>query len=128
MTGSFFVMRLKSSCDPLIVQVQSSDFQWLVGHRLSEIGDFMTTQIAVGEIDLMVTLSKAAKPHFVDTIRLVGLLHEGQWRFYITNIFDVAATPQLIYELYAQRWQVEIFFNLIKNVLSLENIIRHYHD
>jgi hypothetical protein len=121
--GSFFVMRLKSSCDPLIVQVKHSDFQWLVGSRLSEIGDFLTTQIAIGEIDLRVTLSKAAKPHFVDTIRLVGLLHEDQWRFYVTNIFEANVTPQLIYELYAQRWQVEIFFNLIKNVLSLENII-----
>jgi hypothetical protein len=45
-------MRLKSSCDPLIVQVKHSDFQWLVGSRLSEIGDFLTTQIAIGEIDL----------------------------------------------------------------------------
>nr|MBN1229258.1 transposase [Anaerolineae bacterium] len=62
-------------------------------------------------------------PRFVDTIRLVGLLHEEQWRFYITNIFEAKFTPQLIYQLYAQRWQVEIFFDLIKNVLSLENII-----
>lgn len=44
-------------------------------------------------------------------------------RFYVTNIFEARFTPQLIYELYAQRWQVEIFFNLIKNLLNLENII-----
>jgi len=120
---SFFVMRLKSGCDPLIIRVAQSDYQWLVGRRLSEIGDFLTSQMAIGQIDLWVTLSKAPKPHFVDTIRLVGLLHEDQWRFYITNIFEANFTPQLIYQLYAQRWQVEIFFNLIKNVLSLENII-----
>ena len=41
----------------------------------------------------------------------------------VTNIFEARFTPQFIYELYAQRWQVEIFFNLIKNVLKLENII-----
>lgn len=41
----------------------------------------------------------------------------------MTNIFEARFDPQLIYELYAQRWQIEIFFNLIKNVLSLENII-----
>ena len=46
-----------------------------------------------------------------------------QWRFYITNIFEVRFSPQLIYDLYTQRWQVEIFFNLIKHVLSLDNII-----
>lgn len=121
--GSFFVMRLKGSCDPLIVKVATSEFQHLVGKRLSEINDFLTEQTAVGEIDLTVQLSKAKKPHFQEDIRLVGLFHEAKWRFYVTNLFDLRFTPHFIYELYAQRWQVEIFFNLIKNVLALENIV-----
>jgi len=41
-------------------------------------------------------------------IRLVGLLYEGTWRFYLTNIFDAAFTPQIIYDLYRQRWSIEI--------------------
>ena len=121
--GSFFVMRLKKSCDPLIVQVAGMDHQHLVDKRLSEISDFLTEHISLGEIDLIVQLSKAKNPHLKDNVRLVGLFHEEQWRFYVTNIFAADFTPQLIYELYAQRWQVEIFFNLIKNVLTLENII-----
>lgn len=121
--GSFFVMRLKKSCDPLIVQVAGMDQQHLVDKRLSEISDFLTEHISLGEIDLIVQLSKAKNPHLKDNVRLVGLFHEEQWRFYVTNIFAADFTPQLIYELYAQRWQVEIFFNLIKNVLTLENII-----
>lgn len=121
--GSFFVMRLKRNCDPLIVKVAASELQHLVGKRLSEIGDFLETQIATGEIDLTVQLSKAKTPCLKDNVRLVGLFHEEQWHFYVTNILAVDFTPQLIYELYAQRWQVEIFFNLIKHVLSLENII-----
>ncbi len=121
--GSFFVMRLKSSCDPLIVAVAQAEYQHLVGKRLSEITDFLKELVPVGAIDLTVQLSKAKKPRFKDNIRLVGLLHERQWRFYITNIFDIAFTPQLIYQLYAQRWQVEIFFNIIKNVLNLQNIM-----
>ena len=36
---------------------------------------------------------------------------------------STAFTPAHIYKLYALRWQVEIFFNVIKNVLSLQNII-----
>lgn len=120
--GSFFVMRLKSNCDPLIVKVAATEFQHLVGKRLSEINDFLATQAASGDIDLTVQLSKAKKPHLNDDVRLVGLFHEEQWHFYVTNIFEVRFTPQFIYELYAQRWQVEIFFNLIKNLLSLENI------
>jgi hypothetical protein len=121
--GSSFVMRLKSSCDPLIVAVAQAEYQHWVGKRLSEITDFLKELVPVGAIDLTVQLSTAKKPRFKDNIRLVGLLHEGQWRFYITNIFDIAFTPQLIYQLYAQRWQVEIFFNIIKNVLNLQNIM-----
>ena len=68
-------------------------------------------------------LSKAKNPTFRDNVRLVGLFHEEQWRFYVTNIFEARFTPQLIYDLYAQRWQVEIFFNLIKHVLALDNIM-----
>lgn len=121
--GSFFVMRLKGNCDPLIVKVAASEFQHLVGRRLSEIADLLAAHVAIGEIDLTVQLSKAQKPCLKDDVRLVGLFHAGQWRFYVANIFEARFTPQLIYEVYAQRWQVEIFFNLIKNVLTLENII-----
>ena len=121
--GSFFVMRLKSSCDPLIVKVAADELQHLVGKRLSELDDFLAAHVAIGEIDLTVRLPKAKNPTFKDDVRLVGLFHEEQWRFYVTNIFEARFTPQLVYELYAQRWQVEIFFNLIKNVLTLENII-----
>ena len=121
--NSFFVMRLKSNCDPLIVKVSQANAQHLIGKRLSEIGDLLSTQTALGFVDLTVQLSRAQNPRFKDDVRLVGLFHEEQWRFYVTNIFEVNFTPQIIYELYAQRWQVEIFFNLIKNVLTLENII-----
>lgn len=121
--GSFFVMRLKGNCDPLIVKVAADELQHLVGLRLSEIGDYLDSCVAGGTIDLTVQLSKAKKPTFKDDLRLVGLFHDAQWRFYVTNIFEVRFNPQLIYDLYAQRWQIEIFFNLIKNVLSLENII-----
>lgn len=121
--GSFFVMRLKSSCDPLITAVNCSTHQHLVGKRLSEIDYFLNTQVVVGYIDLTVTLSKAAKPRFNDQIRLVGVFYEEEWRFYITNIFNIEFTPQVIYDVYASRWQIEIFFNIVKNVLKLETII-----
>lgn len=122
--GSFFVMRLKRSCDPHIVAVAHEQYAHLVGKRLSEINAFLTALATTsGEIDLTVQLSSAKKPRFCEDVRLVGLFHDQQWRFYVTNIVTNDFTPQLIYQLYAQRWQVEIFFNVIKNVLSLENII-----
>ena len=49
-------------------------------------------------------------------------MHEGEWRFYVTNIFDALFTPSVIYELYSKRWTIEIFFNDIKHILKLEHI------
>lgn len=121
--GSFFVMRLKQSCDPLILAVSDQQYGHLCGKRLSEINTFLKEQLDLDMIDFTVQLSKAQNPRFQTPVRLVGCLHKGQWRFYITNILEATFTPQLIYALYAQRWQVEIFFNLIKNVLNLQNII-----
>jgi hypothetical protein len=121
--GSFFVMRLKSSCDPLIVAVNRPEFQPFVGQRLSDMSQWLKQQAELSEIDLSVQLSSAKKPKFKEEVRLIGLLYEGQWRFYVTNIIDPAFTPQLLYELYALRWQVEIFFNVLKHVLHLDNIV-----
>ncbi len=118
--SSFFVCRLKSTCDPLIVAVSQPKGQPWVGRRLSEILDLLTGE---EPLDVTVKLSKAPKPHFNEDIRLVGLLYEGTWRFYLTNLFLSAFTPQVIYDLYRQRWSVEIFFNFFKHLLHIEHLI-----
>ena len=116
---SFFVSRLKKSCDPLIVTVSDQKWSHLVGKRLSQINGALK---GMAELDMKVQLSKSKKSPLKDDLRLVGILHEGEWRFYVTNIFDVRFTPQVIYELYSKRWTIEIFFNDIKHVLKLEHI------
>ena len=118
--ASFFVCRLKSTCDPLIVAVSQKRWQHLVGKRLSEILDFLKGE---AQFDVTVKLSKAPKPRYPDEIRLVGLLHEETWRFYLTNIFQNTFTPQVIYDLYRQRWSIEIFFNAFKHLLHIEHLI-----
>ena len=62
--GSFFVMRLKRSCDPLIVKVSDPQFQHWVGQRLSDITVWLQAQTDLTEIDLIVQLSSAKKPRF----------------------------------------------------------------
>ena len=120
--GGYFVMKLKSSCDPLIVAVVGQELEHLVGRRLSEVKEWLI-QSGITELDITVQLSKAKRPHFVEEIRLVGILHEEEWYFYVTNIFSADFNPSMIYKLYSLRWQVEIFFNVIKNVLNVKNII-----
>ena len=116
--GSFFVSRLKSCCDPLIVAVEQNQWKHLIGKKLSEIAPLLNPGTS---LDVTVKLSSAKKTKH--DLRLVGIYHEGVWRFYITNIFQKLFTPDVIYQLYAKRWTVEIFFNEIKHVLRLEHII-----
>lgn len=116
--GSFFVSRLKSCCDPLIVAVEQKQWKHLIGKKLSEIIPLLNPEMS---LDVTVKLSSAKNTKH--DLRLVGIYHEGVWRFYITNIFQKLFTPDVIYQLYAKRWTVEIFFNEIKHVLRLEHII-----
>jgi len=118
--GSFFVSRLKKSCDPLIVAVTNPEWAHLVGKRLSEVMPLLAGQ---SQLDVTVQLSKAKKPRWTRSLRLVGLFHEGVWRFWITNIFEPAFTPQLIFDLYRQRWLVELFFNYLKHGLYVQHLI-----
>jgi len=118
--GSFFVLRLKSCCDPRITATTDPHCSHLIGKHLSEVTAFLNGQ---STLDVTVQLSSAKKPRFRENIRLVGLVHEGQWHFYITNIFEAAFTPDLVYQLYALRWQVELYFDVIKNFLNLKHII-----
>jgi hypothetical protein len=118
--GSFFVSRLKSCCDPLIVAVGQEQWKHLIGKKLSQIIPLLNPETP---LDVTVKLSSAKQSKFKHDLRLVGIHHEGVWRFYITNIFQKLFTPAAIYQLYAKRWTVEIFFNEIKHVLRLEHII-----
>lgn len=117
---SFFVSRLKSSCDPLLTAVSQCEWHHLVGCRLSQIAHLLSP----GQpLDVRVTLSSAKKPRWNEELRLVGLFYEEEWRFYITNLFDLTVTPQVIYDLYRQRWSIELFFNEIKHLLHAEHLI-----
>ena len=118
--GSFFVFRLKSSCDPLITAITEPDLSHLIGKRLSDVKELLNGQ---STLEATVQLSSAKTPRFTEGLRLVGLVHEGQWHFYITNIVEAAFTADVIYQLYALRWQVELYFDVIKNFLNLKHIM-----
>lgn len=118
--GSYFVFRLKGSCDPLITHVQSQELSHLVGKRVSEIKALLGEKTA---LDLTVQLSHAKKPKFTAAIRLMGIVYDAHWHFYVTNMFDRSLTPELCYKLYALRWQVELYFDIVKNFLNLQRII-----
>ena len=109
---SFFVSRLKSNIDPLIVVGKYE------GKRLSEV----LKDIKGSTVDVMVNLITQAAT-LTEYLRLIGIKHEGEWYFYLTNIKDKAFRPKDIYTIYTYRWTIEIFFNELKHVLRLENIV-----
>jgi len=118
--GSYFVMKLKRSCDPVIVEAPEALQAW-VGKPLSELLDGLK-DVAAESLELRVQLSKNAKTT-LPVFRLVGLWHEDQRYFYVTNLNPEVFSPKHIYKLYALRWELEVFFNQIKNVMNLQTII-----
>lgn len=107
--GAYFVSRVRKDCDPVICAVGGDIAHEFVGKKISEVIDCFPGDV----IDIVVKLEGVKKE-----LRIVGLLHNHEWYLYITNIFDVEMTPELIYELYRIRWQVELFFNWIKTYLN----------
>jgi IS4 transposase len=114
---SFFLSRLRSDCDPKICEFISPSYTALKGRRikLSELKD--CNLLGGDTFDAMVKL-----PGIIGQLRLVGLKHNGGWYFYVTNLMDEEFTPQVIYEIYRLRWQIELFFKWLKHILSLEHI------
>ena len=114
-----FISRLRQDCNPLIKEVYIGGQEW-VGKRLKEI------TLCGTEADLLVNLSSAgsANPKMRHDVRLVGQPVDGLWHLYVTSILDrVVYGVSLIAQIYALRWQIEIFFRDLKCVLRIENFI-----
>jgi hypothetical protein len=110
---SFFLSRLKTGCDPKIEKILSGYYKTYGGQNLSEL----LPLINVDSIDLEVKLNGIEKP-----LRVVGLRYNGKWYLYLTNIFNERFTPQIIYQIYRQRWVIELVFNDLKNVINIKKI------
>lgn len=114
-----FLSRMREGTNPLIKEVFIGCQEW-VGQRLKDL----TLQ---GEaIDLRVNLTSANphNPRMRPDVRLVGQPVEGVWHLYVTSIFDREVyVVSLLAQLYAVRWQIELFFRNLKCVLRIENFI-----
>ena len=88
------------------------------GKKLSEV----IKGVRSLSVDLMVDLTTTGE-QLKEHLRLIGIKHRGEWYFYLTNIKDTKFRPKDIYTIYTQRWAIEIFFNELKHVLRLENIV-----
>jgi len=124
--GGFFLTRLKSNANPLIVGKRR---KWrgraisLPGRRLQDVLGNLTREI----IDVTVELTFKRRPYAgkqsTDTMefRVVGVRNEdtGDYHLYITNLPD-AFTPKQVAALYGLRWEVELLFRELKSLYGLE--------
>lgn len=114
-----FISRLRDGCNPLIKEVYLGCQEW-VGKRLKDI-------TLKGEaVDLLVNLSSdgPSNPKMQHDVRLVGQQVDGVWHLYVTSIMDRAVyVASLIAQLYALRWQIELFFRDLKCILRIENFL-----
>ena len=114
-----FISRLREGCNPLIKEVYLGCQDW-GGKRLKDV------TLVGEEVDLLVNLSSAgpSNPKMKHDVRLVGQRVDGDWHLYVTSIMDrVVYVVSLIAQIYALRWQIEIFFRDLKCVLRIKNFI-----
>ena len=110
---SYFVCRLKANCDPLIESILSEHSLDITGEKLSEL----IPHIPGNYLDLQVKLNNIDSP-----LRVLGLRHNDKWYLYLTNIFDPKITAEITYQIYRQRWVIELLFNDLKNRIDLTKI------
>jgi len=114
---SFFVSRLKEGADVTIEEFLCFGYSAFRGHKV-KLSELIDCSLLGGELfDAVVQLGRMK-----ERVRLVGMKHDGEWYFYVTNLTDAKFTPQAIYEIYRLRWQIEIFFKDLKSGISLRHI------
>lgn len=117
--GAFFISRLKKSANPTIVAQHTccrGRSICLVGQKLKEVLPFLKRQ----SIDIEVEVSfknrkyKNQKTTVTKRFRVVGVLVEGEYHFYITNIPTESLSSHEISQAYRARWEIEIIFKQLK--------------
>ena len=127
--GGYFLSRLAGTANPRIVTVHR---RWrghavaLEGKRLEEIAGKLRRE----ELDVEVEVQFKRRVYYgrrrTDRrrFRLVGVreAESGTYRFYLTNIAPETLDAHAIAQVYAARWQVEQFFDVLKNGCKVEKL------
>jgi IS4 transposase len=127
--GGFFVSRLKSNANPLIIDtniVQSNCNLDLKGKHLKDIAldsrdDIFDVNIEVS-FDRRAYRGKSKKDNM--KFRLVALYNDDskEHHFYITNIPPNILDANEIGAIYAGRWEIELIFKELKSRYAMDQI------
>jgi len=121
--GQHFVTRLRLDAAITVERVLQGDARWQ-GQCLK----FNTPQLdwltPFTCIDLIARLGSPSNC-MQATLRLVGVFTpQHGWRFWVTSLQDAQVwTPTDIADLYRLRWQIEILFRVLKQVLNIHHFV-----
>jgi len=119
--GGFFIVRLKKSANPLIVETHR---RWrgrsveLVGERIHDVLERLHRQTIDVEVEARFKrrVYGGVQHQGTERFRLVGVRDEqsGEYHTYLTNIPPEQLSPEQIAISYAARWTIELFFRELK--------------
>lgn len=118
-----YVIRLKENWKPKVDSIAAGDVRrtFLKGADFDALLDDEVLALTGTSIDADVRLGSAELP-----ARLVGIQHEGTYRYYLTNL-PRTVSPSSIADLYRVRWEIEVDNKTDKSCHNLDEI-QSTHD
>jgi putative transposase len=125
--GGYFVSRLKSNANPLIIETnrtyrgRSIDVR---GKHLQDVLKDLKRQVL--DVDVEVTFDRRAyrgkEKKDNERFKLVAVYNEDEdkYHLYITNLSSDLLEPEEVARLYGARWEVEILFKELKSKYALD--------
>lgn len=125
--GGYFVSRLKSNANPLIIKTNSVhrgraiDLQ---GKHLKDVLGKLKREMLDADVEVKFKRRAYRGVAKIDTkrFRIVAVYNEDEdrYHFYITNIPTERLNAEEIAKLYSARWEVEILFKELKSKYALD--------
>lgn len=127
--GGYFIVRLKKSADPLIVEANR---RWrgasvpIVGRRVREVIERLQRETldVVVEVAFKRRIYGGVRHTDRERFRLVGVRDPvtRAYHLYLTNIPLDRLSPMDIAQTYAARWMIELFFRELKSRYRAEDM------
>jgi len=125
--GGYFVSRLKSNANPLIIETNRSYRGRSIDIRGKHLQDILKDlKRQVLDVDVEVAFNRRAyrgkEKKDNERFRLVAVYNEDEDRYhlYITNLSQDLLEPQEVARLYGARWEIEILFKELKSKYALD--------
>jgi putative transposase len=125
--GGYFVSRLKSNANPLIIETNRTHRGRSIDVRGKHLQDVLKDlKRQVLDVEIEVTFNRRAyrgkEKKDNEQFRLVAVFNEDddKHHLYITNLSPDLLEPEEVASLYGARWEVEILFKELKSKYALD--------